>query len=202
MATRIDRPALRRCVRLALEQRGWVVEQIRGKGLVPGVRLEVLEPGEKPRQIAVRTSRDRKVALMRFPSGKWRTVSKVKEVVVAVPALNDPASVEVLHFYSETLIQAFDALVRKTEGRNKKKGLKAPVFIALDPKEDDPHGGLASDLKFKAAVWSVTLPLGPQVARVVGSAKEAGFIERVRREFAELTGTDVSKVIVSLHVVG
>jgi hypothetical protein len=202
MATRIDRPVLRRYAREALEQRGIVVEQIRRRGLVPGVRLKISEPGKKPKEIAVRTSRDRKVALMRSSSGDWRTVSTVKEVVVAVPALNDPSSVEVLFFYSDTLIQAFDELILKTRNKKgRKKDFKAPVFIALDSIDDDPRGGLASGLKSKA-VWSVTLPLGPRVVSIAGSAKEAGFMERVRREFAELMGTDISKVIVSLHIVG
>jgi hypothetical protein len=201
MVTRADRPAFRRCARLALEQRGLSVRPMRGKGLVPGVRLEVGKSGEKRKQIAVRTSRDRKVGLMRFPSGNWRTVPKVQEVVVVAPALNDPKLVEVLGFSPEKLIAAFDALVLKTEGMRRKKHFKSPVFIALDPQSDGSEGDLRFDLK-SLADWSVTLPFMPEGTGVQASTKESGFIERVRREFAELTGADVSKVIVNFYVVG
>jgi hypothetical protein len=202
MVTRADRPELRRCARLALEQRGLDVRPKRGKGLVPGVRLEVGKSGEERKQVAVRTSRDRKVGLMRFPSGRWRTVTKVQEVVVVAPALNDPTLVEVLGFSPKKLIAAFDALVLKTEGIRRKKHFKSPVFIALDPQSDGSDDDLRFDLKKRAADWTVTLPFTPEGTGVQASTKESGFIERVRREFAELTGTDVSKVIVNFHVVG
>jgi hypothetical protein len=188
---------------LALQQDGYDVRRTSGKGLVPGVRLEVWKSGEKRKEVAVRTSRDRKVGLTRFPSGKWRTVPKVQEVVVVAPALTDPTKVEVLGFSSKKLIAAFDALVLKSEGMRRKKHFKSPVFIALDRQSDGSEGDLRFDLKTRAcAEWSVELPFMSEGTGVQASTKETGFIERVRREFAELMGTDISKVIVNFSVVG
>jgi hypothetical protein len=202
MVKRADRSAMRHCALLALQQDGYDVRRTSGKGLVPGVRLEVGKSGEKRKEVAVRTSRDRKVGLTRFPSGNWRTVPKVEEVVVVAPTLNDPTSVEVLRFSSKKLIAAFDALVLKTEGMRRKKHFKSPVFIALDPPSDGSEGDLRFDLINRLDPRSVTLPFMSEGNGVQASTKETGFIERVRREFAELMGTDISKVIVNFSVVG
>jgi hypothetical protein len=43
------------------------------------------------------------------------------------------------------------------------------------------------------------VPLKPQKAAAEGSV---GFVERMKREFAELNGVDVSKVLVNFQIIG
>ena len=200
MKKRADRKALRRAARCALEQRGFKVRQLTGMGIVPGTRLEAVK-AEVAKEIAVRTSHDRKVGLMRHPSGKWRTVPRVGEVVVAVQALDDPKSAEVLGFTPAKLIRAFDALAAKVDkGKSRKTAYKSPIFIALDPLAEDGDG-LRSGLKGKAE-WSRIMPLNSEAPDLQLAEGKIGFIERVRREFAELNGVDVNRVFVNFHIVG
>lgn len=195
------REMLRRYARSALEQQGFDVEPVTGPGIVPGARLKAAR-GKVVKTIAVRTSRDRKVGLLRHPNGKWRTIPKVDEVVVAVQALDDPMSVEVLGFSPKALIDAFDAFVAKIEkGRRRQDASKSPVFIALDILPGDRGEDLQSGLKARSE-WSVTLPRSSEMTDSRYAKSKSGFVERVRKEFAELNGVDVSKVIVSFHIVG
>jgi hypothetical protein len=101
----------------------------------------VKKAGEPERRVAVRTSKDRKVGLMRDPdTGDWRTIPEADEVVVAVQAQDDPNLAEVFGFDPEVLIRAFDALAAKALAKkSREKALKSPVFIALDHQLDDPH---------------------------------------------------------------
>jgi hypothetical protein len=52
-----------------MEQRGYTVRQVTAAGIVPGARLQVKKVGEPKtkKRVAVRTSKDRKVGLMRDP---------------------------------------------------------------------------------------------------------------------------------------
>jgi len=201
MIKKTEKQILRGYARLALEGRGFVVQKVSGPGLIPGARLKAAKDG-KETFVAVRTSHDRKVGLLRQPNGKWRTVPKVQEVVVAVPALDDAMSVEVFGFKSKTLIDAFDSLVTKIEkGKAKKDAYKSPIFIELDAVPDDRVGGLRSNLKAKSS-WAMTLPFTREAAGNGVEEQQVGFVERVRQEFADLNGVDVSKVIVNFHIVG
>jgi hypothetical protein len=193
------RQLLRKCAQEAMKKRGYTVRQVTAAGIVPGARLQVRKEGDPKNRIAVRTSKDRKVGLMRHPdTGHWRTIPDADEVVVAVQAQGDPNLAEVFGFDPEVLIRAFDALAAKAlAGKSREKALKSPIFIALDHQLDDPHE-LSSNLKKKSS-WSMIVPLNPQKTAAEGSV---GFVERVKREFAELNGVDISKVLVNFQIIG
>jgi hypothetical protein len=193
------RQLLRKCAQEAMEARGYTVRRVTAAGIVPGARLRVKKAGAPERRVAVRTSKDRKVGLMRDPdTGDWRTIPEADEVIVAVQAQDDPNLAEVFGFAPEALIRAFDALAAKTLAKkSREKALKSPIFIALDHQLDDPNE-LSSNLKKKSA-WSMIVPLKPLKAAAEGSV---GFVERVKREFAELNGVDVSKVLVNFQIIG
>jgi hypothetical protein len=193
------RQLLRKCAEEALKQRGYTARLVTAAGIVPGARLQVKKAGEPERRVAVRTSKDRKVGLVRDPdTGDWRTIPEADEVAVAVQAQDDPNLAEVFGFAPEVLIRAFNALAAKTLAKkSREKALKSPVFIALDHQLDDPHE-LSSNLK-KQSSWSMIVPLKPQKTAAEGSV---GFVERVKREFAELNGVDISKVLVNFQIIG
>jgi len=90
----------------------------------------VKKVGEPKKRVAVRTSKDRKVGLMRDPdTGDWRTIPEADEVVVAVQAQDNPNLAEVFGFEPEVLIRAFNALAAKAlAGKSREKALKSPIF--------------------------------------------------------------------------
>jgi len=189
---RITKIRLRECARAALEQRrGYSVAVEKGQGFVPGVRLTA-HKGAKEIKVAVRTSSDREIGLTRDRKGNWRTIPKVAMVVVAVPAIDDPASVEVFGFDPKVLKREFDAALAAQLKRYPDLPHKVPIFVSLDK----VSGKAKSGLKTKSEWREVLLlnSVGPRGDATVG------FIERVKREFAELTGVDVSKVTVDFHI--
>lgn len=188
---RITKTQLRACARTALEERrGYSVKVDKGQGFVPGARLTAIK-GTKELKVAVRTSLDREIGLMRDQDGNWRTIPKVAMVVVAVPAVDDPALVEVFGFDPKILKREFDAALAAQRERHPDLSHKAPIFVSLDK-----VSGVISGLKRKKE-WREVLPINsvsPQRNATIG------FIERVKREFAELMGVDVSKVTVDFHI--
>lgn len=182
----------------ALTTRQYEPKLVSGPGIVPGARLKATAGPIAGEQIAVRTSQDREVGLLRrTDNGKWRTIPKVREVVVAVPSLTDPkSSIEVLCFDSKTVIAFFDAAVEKAGSRA--LSYKAPVFVALDDIPQKGSGALAGGLAAKAK-WRQEIPLPSITAKPTDQSD--GFIERVKREFAERNGVDVTKVIVEFRIV-
>jgi hypothetical protein len=69
---------------------------------------------------------------------------------------------------------------------------KSPLFMALDHQLDDKND-LRSNLKRKSA-WSTVVALKP-LGRPVD--RNAEFVDRIRREFAELNGVDIGNVTVN-----
>jgi hypothetical protein len=194
---RITKAQLRACARAALEQRrGYLVTVDKGQGFVPGARLTAIK-GAREIKVAVRTSLDREIGLMRDHDGNWRTIPKVAMVVVAVPAVDDPASVEVFGFDPKVLKREFDAALAAQLERHPDLSHKAPIFVSLDKVSGKAKSGVISGLKTKRQ-WREVLLLN-SVSLPQGDAS-VGFIERVKREFAELMGVDVSKVTVDFHI--
>jgi hypothetical protein len=195
---KLKRSALRECARLALEQRGFTVEPVRGSGILPGARLRARK-GSLMLKIAVRTSLEREVGLTRKSDGHWSTIPRMDEVLVAVPSANERGSAEILSFAPKVLIRAFDAALKARQGENPDFKIKSPIFIALD---DVVHGGDASEAALKAmSQWSALVPL-TSVSRPHFSQdeSESDFFERVKQEFAERHGFDPSKVMVKFSV--
>jgi hypothetical protein len=115
-------------------------------------------------------------------------------VVVAVPVDDDHSSVEVFGFDPKVLEREFDAALAAQRKRHPDLPHKVPIFVPLDK----VSGKAKSDLKTKKQ-WREQVPLNSVTPQENASV---GFIERVKREFAELMGVDVSKVTVdfaSMH---
>jgi hypothetical protein len=176
------------------------VELQPGAGIVPGARLRAFI-GSDVHQVAVRTSLDREVGFTRHPDGGWMTITKVDEIIVAVPAADDPNSAEVFSFDRKVLINACDAALTAQRKKHPKFSPKAPIFIGLDPprpkpRSQHPPSDVFSDLRAKAK-WITVVPLtaAPMLE------KPEPFIERVKKEFAALNGVDVSRVAVEFKII-
>jgi hypothetical protein len=128
------------------------------------------------------------------------TIPKVDEVIVVVPSAQDPASAEVFSFQPAVMLEAFDQALSAHKKRQPELSHKAPIFVALDDRRRGRSTDIIPGLKGKAQ-WHTTVPLA-SVPRPGNSATEAplGFVERVKREFAELNGVDVSKVVVEFRI--
>jgi hypothetical protein len=197
--TKFRKRHLRECARLALEGRGIQAEVKPGPGIVPGARLLTMA-GSEEREVAVRTSLDREVGLTRHPDGRWMTIPNVDEVVVAVPSAEEPDSAEVLCFDSDVMIEAFDAALAARMKQDSKLSHKAPIFIALDHSAKGSSPNLQSGLKTKSK-WRTLIPLSAVSMPSLARPSAEGFIDRVKREFAELNGVDVSKVVVEFRII-
>ena len=128
---KLRKSLLRECARVALEQRGFTVELISGAGIVRGARLRAVK-GSQERNIAVRTSLDREVGLMRRPNGHWATIPRMDEVIVVAPSEDESGSAEVLSFAPDAIIRVFDAALEARQKENPNFSPKAPIFMALD----------------------------------------------------------------------
>jgi hypothetical protein len=199
---KIKRAQLRQSARLALAEKGYSdIELIHGPGLVSGARLHAKKEG-KPCRIAVRTSSDREVALLRTSVGEWRTIHDVDLVVVAVPADDTPAA-EVLAFDPKILIKVFDARVQAIEKNKRDKSrFKVPVFVRLDDVKASMTKAAVVGLK-KECRWQVFIPLGklstqPPVSD--GEAHRAGFYEQIKKQIADFNGVDIGKVDLQIRI--
>jgi hypothetical protein len=195
----ITKQQLREGALEAVKIRQYAPKLVSGPGIVAGARLRATAGPIAGEEIAVRTSQDREVGLLRRDDKqkKWRTIPKVRELVVAVPSLTNPdSSIEVLCFDSKTVVALFDAAVEKASSRA--LSYKAPVFVALDDVLQKGSGALAGGLGAKAK-WREEIPL-PSIAAKLPDQSD-GFIERVKREFAERNGVDVSKVAVEFRII-
>ncbi len=197
---KLRKSLLRECARVALEQRGFTVELISGAGIVPGARLRARKDSDDERDIAVRTSLDREVGLTRNLDGHWATIPRMDEVIVVVPAADDPGSAEVFSFAPEAIIQAFDAALKARQKERPDFSPKAPIFLALDEASRGRPADMVQGLKTKAQ-WQTLVPLASVPRHQLSqTASAVGFIERVRQEFADLHGVDVSKVTVEFRI--
>ena len=196
---RLRKSVLRECARLALEQRGFRVGAVGGPGVVPGSRLRASTQYES-REIAVRSSTDREIGLTRRPDGRWATIPRMDEVIVVAPAAEDPKLAEVLSFAPEIIVEAFDRALEVRQEEKPDLSLKGPIFLPLDiPIRRQGHEVFPA-LKTKAQ-WQKFVPFAEVPRpRLSPGATAAGFIERVKQEFADLHGVDVSKVTVEFRI--
>jgi hypothetical protein len=191
---------LRECARVALEHKGDRVELKTGAGIVPGARLRTFQ-GSQSCEVAVRTSLDREVGFNRHPDGRWTTIPNVDEIVVAVPSAEDPNSAEVLSFDPDVVIEACNAALAAQKKQYPKLSHKVPIFIALDPAPKGKSSGVASGLKAKAKWRTSVLLAAVGTPKIAAMPRTESFIERVKREFADLNGVDVSKVVVEFRII-
>jgi hypothetical protein len=166
--------------------------------VVPGARLSISKGSEEEYDVAVRTSLERKVGLVRKRGGGWMTVPSVDFVVIVTPSAEQPNCAEVLCFPSTTIIEAFNKVLAAREERNPDFSPKAPLYVPLDPvkRGKAAHYGLK-----ELAAWQEDVPLG-SVQSQKSSEKEgiSAFVERVTREFAQQFGAKEEDVTVSIHI--
>jgi hypothetical protein len=163
---------------------------------MPGARLRVFDDSGK-RLVAVRTSLSREVGFARRADGSWVTLPKVDEVVVAVPSADEADAAEVLSFDSKALIDEFDAALAIRQKEDPRLSRTAPIFVALDGAASDATSGLKA-----RACWQMTIPRSDvEVHRNVNGDSAEGFVDRVKREFADMNGVDVSKVSIEFKII-
>jgi hypothetical protein len=197
---KVRKQQLRECARLALVQRGLRVEIKPGAGIIPGARLKVFDASHLL-DVAVRASLDGEVGFARYPNGDWMTILSVDEVVVATPSAEEPGSAEVLCFDSDVMKEAFDVALAERKMEYPNFSHKAPVFVALDGADGTKSKNVSVGLKAKAK-WQVLIPLSAvSTDSTLSRPTAAGFIDRVKREFAEMNGVDVSKVVIEFKII-
>jgi hypothetical protein len=199
---KIKKELLRQSARIALAKQGYSeIDLAPGPGIVPGARLRATKEGE-PLSIAVRTSSDREVALLRTPNGRWRTITKVDLVLVAVPADDEPA-VDVIAFEPDVLRGAFDATVKATEKNERDESrFKVPIFVPLDDVKASKTREARAGLKSKAA-WQVLVPLtslSTQGAAAGDEGHRVRFLENIKKQIADFVGVDVSKIDLEIRI--
>jgi hypothetical protein len=207
----MDRTVLRACAQAALERRGYKVEALTRPGVISGARLNATK-GDQKFLIAVRTSSNRDVTLLRRPDGEWRTIAEVDRVVVAAPAEDDADTVDVFGFKPNEMLELFKQAAAVQRERNSNLSDDLPIRVALDEGRSNGFGKSISGLKNKAA-WQKAIPIDDRILELSKKLEnkaevskkfekkanaKLGFVERVKREFAELIGVDVSKVTVHL----
>jgi hypothetical protein len=194
---RMSKEVLRGCARIVLEDDGYQVSLKPGPGIVAGARLSIAK-GSTIRTVAVRTSVDRDLGLVRRSDGQWRTIMRVGQVIVSTPSSNNPNNLDVFSFDPKLLMEIFDDAV-KAKG-DQRSDFRLPVFIALDDKESK-SGSVLPGLSARAQWRKTITPNEDMLRRTSQSRAGLGFIERVKREFAEINGVDVSKVVVDFRIV-
>lgn len=200
MSRKLAKRELRRLAAMAKQRQGYSIEDVGGRGIAPGARLQA-KKGLFKTSIAVRTSHDRKVGLTRTETGKWRTVLKVEEVLVAAISRDNPNMVEVLCFKRSVLVRAFNRRVASDdELRRPRNGKYSPVFIELDSNWKDEKC-IRSNLK-KKAEWSRLLPLTLDTSGSASRMTVSEVIDRAKRDYAVITGVDLADVVVEIRLIG
>jgi hypothetical protein len=198
---RIKKEQLRWGARAALAEQGFSqIELAPGPGIVPGARLHAVQEGKQWR-IAVRTSSDREVGLLRTPNGNWRTINNVDLVLVAAPTDDAPA-IDVFAFEPNILLQVFETTVLAREENNRDKArFKIPIFVPLDDVKKSKTRDARQGLKARA-VWQVQVPIGRLSSRPPTTDEDhrARFLENIKRHVADFVGVDVSKIELEIRI--
>lgn len=187
---------LRRAARYAAERAGHSVRAKTTRGAVNGSRLEFTE-GKEPVSVVVRTSYERLIGFSRKQDGTWRPLEANEICLVAVPSKTSPDQVEVYEFKTEVLKEIFDAALAMMESAGKAPANEIPIFVPLDERSTRSLGHSIKGVKDLVTPHIVNVPDLAQFKKGL----DGGFVARVRREFAELIGVDVRKVVVEFRVI-
>jgi hypothetical protein len=167
-----------------------------GQGLLPGSRLIAKRDGQEI-DVAVKVSLERSLNFTKQSKSRWRTVSVVDLVVAVVPAL-DGQDIEVLAFDARPLIIVFEEAWKALEKAGRSLSFEIPVFVPLDEVSRKNVGHDVANLKEHARLWG---RFSPEEVRARNPAESGEtFYERVKREFAERSGVDVSKVEIEFRI--
>jgi len=114
-----------------------------------------------------------------------------------VPSAEKSDAVEVFSFDSGTLIHAFDAALAVRKEEDPRLPRTAPIFVDLDGDVSDVTAGLKAKARWRVIIPRSDVP----VRRGANRDSAEGFVDRVKREFAEMTGVDVSKVSIEFKII-
>jgi hypothetical protein len=166
--------------------------------LRPGARLSVTHEGVT-RRVAVRCSFERALGFARDAEGDWRPLIKVDWIVAIVPAAGVSDDLQIYCFDASSLIEPYDNALSEMKKAGRAPSLEMPIYIPLDPRSRKNVGhnqvGLAEQ-----AMWSRTVS-GEGVGESPPTAAQENFIERVKREFAEINNVNVEKVSVEFRII-
>ena len=194
----VKKSILRGVVPSVLEGQGYAVASQSGQGLLPGSRLLATKKG-KQLDVAVKILLERRMSFTKQSATKWRTLGSVDLVVAVAPVGGDSDDIEVLAFDAEILTSRFDEAWKILEKANRALSFETPIFVPLDEVSRKNLGHNIANLK-AVADWSNRLSLANVTERSAAAVPET-FIDRVKREFAEKNGVDVSKVVVEFRIV-
>lgn len=194
---KVTRSLKRAAAVAAYEIHGGKASIVKGKGIVSGARLEGIRDGVKE-VMAVRTSEDRVLGFARDADGDWRTLSKVQRVLAVVPRNDGPSGVEVFFFSSDVVIDYFERAKAEMIERDRLPASEIPTLIPLDEGARKNVGHSVSGLSAKKE-WHELFSTQELMA-MIDNSKGESFIERVKREFAEINDVDVSKVSVDFRI--
>jgi hypothetical protein len=168
------------------EMNGAIVTRERVKGAPPYSRVKITV-GSETRSTAIRTTRDRELAVTRHPDGRIAILSKVDEVAAVCPALDMPGHLEVLAFDKNVVLEAAEHAFARQRERYPDVSPKSPVFISLDEPE-----GLGGKVRWRKVV--------PITAPMQEAPSMAEFRDRVHRDFAALQGLPLEEVSVEFRI--
>jgi hypothetical protein len=117
--------------------------------------------------------------------------------LVAVPSETSPDQIEVFQFEKQILEDVFNAALAEMESVGKAPANEIPIFVPLDGRTTRSLGHSINSVKNRGTCHLVNVSDLAQFKEGLDS----GFVARVRREFAELIGVEVSKVVVEFRVV-
>ena len=168
-----------------------------GQGLLPGSRLVARKAG-KDVEIAVKASAERTLSFTRRTKTEWRTASAVGLVLAIVPPLDGSEGIEVWALDQNKLIAKFNSAWKALEKSGRGVSFEQPVFVPLDKVSRKNVGHSIANLT-ECKKWIAQLTPDEVKRRTAGRSDET-FYERVKREFAELSGVDISKVEVVFRI--
>jgi hypothetical protein len=189
---------MRAVVPSVLTERGFQnIRMASSKGLLPGARLAAIIDGREY-DIAVKASVERTISFTKQSAKRWRTLSAVDLVVAIVPALNSRDDFEVLAFDKRRLVAVFEKAWAALRKAGRSLNFEIPIFVPLDEVSRKNVGHGVGNVK-QLADWCVPLTAAEARARTTTEPVDS-FYDRVRREFAERNGVDVSQVEVEFRI--
>jgi hypothetical protein len=193
---RVPKHRQRLLVRAELTRRGLAVEDVTGRGLLPGARLSVTHE-RKTLRVAVKCSFERALGFGRDADGDWRPLINVDWIVAIVPAAGVSDDLQIYCFDASYLIEAYDNALSEMKRARRAPSLEMPIYIPLDRRSRKNVGHSEVGLA-ERAMWSSLVEGAGELPPI---AAQESFIEKVKREFAEINNVNVEKVSVEFRII-
>jgi hypothetical protein len=173
------------------------IRVISQQGVLRGARLLAVRDGHEV-EIAVKATLERAISFTKQSKARWRTASAVDLVVAVVPAPNSREAIEVHIFESKAIVEEFDKAWKALQAAGRSLSFEIPIFIPLDKVSRKNVGHDIADLKARARPM---IPLNAEEIKARSSSETTQtFYDRVKQEFADKVGVDVSKVEVEFRI--